>query len=90
MVRHLSNPKLPINIGHDLLFRKLDCAVINHIHASLKQVALQAYDTARGVFIKGVACTRIQVSNTRLMVLHISHSGQNDRHPPEQFNSRER
>jgi hypothetical protein len=26
--------KLPISIGgHDLLFRKLDCAVINHIHA---------------------------------------------------------
>jgi hypothetical protein len=46
--------KLPISIGgHDLLFRKLDCAVINHIHASLKQAALQAFDSARGVFIEG-------------------------------------
>jgi hypothetical protein len=33
--------------------RKLDCAVINHIHASLKNKHAQPLDTVRGVFIEG-------------------------------------
>lgn len=37
----------------DLLLRKLDCAVINHIHASSKQAGLPAFDSVRGVFIEG-------------------------------------
>lgn len=33
-----SGAKLPVNAsGHDLLLRKLDCAVVNHIHGSMKQ-----------------------------------------------------
>jgi hypothetical protein len=49
-----SGANLPANAGgSDLLLRKLDCAVINHIHASIKQAGLQAFDTVRGVFIEG-------------------------------------
>jgi hypothetical protein len=49
-----SGGKLPINTGgHDLLLRKLDYAVsvINHVHASLKQGAPQAFDTRCCAFI---------------------------------------
>jgi hypothetical protein len=49
-----SGAKLPVNAGgHDLLLRKLDCAVVNHIHGSMKQGGLQAFDTVRGVFLEG-------------------------------------
>jgi len=48
-----SGGKLPINtVGHDLLLRKLDYAVINHVHASLKQGASQAFDTLGSAFIE--------------------------------------
>jgi hypothetical protein len=49
-----SGAKLPINTdGHDLLLRKLDYAVINHVHASLKRGALEAFDTLCSAFIEG-------------------------------------
>jgi hypothetical protein len=49
-----SGAQLPANTGgQDLLLRKLDCAVINHIHASLKQAGLPAFDSVRGIFIEG-------------------------------------
>jgi len=49
-----SGTRMPKNGGGtDLLLRKLDCAVINHIHASLKKKHVQPLDTVRGVFIEG-------------------------------------
>lgn len=49
-----SGAKLPVNAGgQDLLLRKLDCAVVNHIHGSMKQEGLQAFDSVRGIFIEG-------------------------------------
>jgi hypothetical protein len=46
--------KLPINTGgYDLLLRKRDYAVFNHVHASLKQGAPQAFDTLGSAFIEG-------------------------------------
>src|SRR5262249_51402448 len=39
--------------GADLLFRKLDCAVINHLHAAQEVGKLPAFDTVKGVFIEG-------------------------------------
>lgn len=49
-----SGAQLPSNFGgQDLLLRKLDCAVINHIHASLRQAGLPTFDSVRGVFIEG-------------------------------------
>jgi hypothetical protein len=49
-----SGSQMPKNSGGpDLLLRKLDCAVINHIHASLKNKHAQPLDTVRGVFIEG-------------------------------------
>jgi hypothetical protein len=65
-----SGAKLPINSGgDDLLPRKLDYAVINHGHASLKQGALQAFDTLCSAFIEGTVRTKIQVSTARLVHL---------------------
>ena len=46
--------QVPTNSGgHDLLFRKLDCAVINHLHKVRATANLQPFDTVRGVFIEG-------------------------------------
>jgi hypothetical protein len=39
--------------GSDLLFRRLDCAVINHLHAIRERQKLQRFDTVKGVFIEG-------------------------------------
>lgn len=53
-VMSASGSMMPVNTGgHDLLLRKLDCAVINHIHVSRKAGGLQAFDSVRGVFIEG-------------------------------------
>ena len=53
-VMAVSGAQMPKNGGGpDLLLRKLDCAVINHIHASLKSKKIQPFDTVRGVFIEG-------------------------------------
>jgi len=49
-----SGSMMPVNAGgHDLLLRKLDCAVVNHIHVSMNEAGLQSFDTVRGVFIEG-------------------------------------
>ena len=49
-----SGSQIPKNSGGpDLLLRKLDCAVINHIHALLKRKHEPPFDTVRGVFIEG-------------------------------------
>ena len=46
--------QVPINtLGHDLLLRKLDCAVINHLHQVRESGSLPGFDTVRGVFIEG-------------------------------------
>ena len=47
--------QVPTNTGGpDLLLRRLDCAVINHIHRSImKSKHAQPFDTVRGVFIEG-------------------------------------
>ena len=46
--------ELPSNTGgHDLLLRRLDCAVINHLHKVREAEKLPPLDTVRGVFIEG-------------------------------------
>jgi hypothetical protein len=46
--------EVPINtLGQDLLLRKLDCAVINHLHQVRESGSLPGFDTVRGVFIEG-------------------------------------
>jgi len=39
--------------GEDLLLRRLDCAVLRHLHAIRKAGNQPAFDTVRGVFIEG-------------------------------------
>ncbi|MFP5226230.1 MAG: hypothetical protein ACLGXA_01275 [Acidobacteriota bacterium] len=47
---------LPSNAGGvDLLLRRLDCAVINHLHKVREVRQLQPFDSVRGVFIEGPA-----------------------------------
>jgi len=50
-----SSTKLPINKGatEDLLQRELDCAVIETLHASLKSLEQDEYESVRGVFWEG-------------------------------------
>lgn len=50
-----SNTKLPTNKGatEDLLQRELDCAVIETLHASLKSMSQDEFDSVRGVFWEG-------------------------------------
>jgi hypothetical protein len=49
-----ANVEVPSNSGgQDLRFRKLDCAVINHLHQVRAAANLQPFDTVRGVFIEG-------------------------------------
>lgn len=45
------NAKLPEN-GTDLLLRRLDCAVITHLHAILAQDRIRL-DSIRGIFVEG-------------------------------------
>lgn len=39
--------------NHDLLFRNLDCAVIQYLHAFQEEAKLQPYDTVKGMFKEG-------------------------------------
>lgn len=39
--------------GQDFLFRKLDCAVINHLHNIRVAAGLPSFDVVKGVFIEG-------------------------------------
>jgi hypothetical protein len=39
--------------GNDMLFRRLDCAVINHLHEVRQKESLPSFDTVKGVFIEG-------------------------------------
>jgi hypothetical protein len=39
--------------GEDLVYRRLDCAVINHLHAVRKRAGLPEFDTVRGPFVEG-------------------------------------
>jgi hypothetical protein len=49
-----ANVDVPTNSGgQDLRFRKLDCAVINHLHQVREAANLQPFDTVSGVFIEG-------------------------------------
>jgi hypothetical protein len=49
-----ANAKIPENSGgRDLLFRHLDCAVINHLHAVRRSARLAPFDTVKGPFIEG-------------------------------------
>jgi hypothetical protein len=52
---HSLGRQMPTNSGGDdlLLFRKLDCAVINNLHGILKERRRTPYDTVRGVFLEG-------------------------------------
>lgn len=43
---------MPVNT-HGNLVRNLDCAVINHLHESRKDAALDAFDSVRGMFDEG-------------------------------------
>lgn len=38
--------------GQDALFRKLDCAIINHLHKVRDAAELPAFDSVKGVFIE--------------------------------------
>lgn len=53
----LANIKLPTNSkgrsSTDLLLRRLDCAVIEHLHQSRKQDGYESFDSVRGVFYEG-------------------------------------
>jgi hypothetical protein len=46
---------VPVNSGktHDLLFRGLDCAVIEALHATFVEEQKPAFDSVRGVFWEG-------------------------------------
>lgn len=45
---------LPQNqFGDDLLLRRLDCAVINHLHTLMTEVDQPGFDSVRGVFMEG-------------------------------------
>jgi hypothetical protein len=44
---------VPKNEGGDNVFRRLDCAVINHLHAVRAGNGLPAFDSVKGVFIEG-------------------------------------
>jgi hypothetical protein len=49
-----ANVDVPANTGgKDLVFRKLDCAVISHFHEVRETGGLQSFDTVKGVFIEG-------------------------------------
>ena len=49
-----ANAQVPLNGGgQDSLFRRLDCAVINHLHSIRKDSKRQPFDSVRGVFIEG-------------------------------------
>ncbi len=49
-----SGAQMPENSGgDDLLLRKLDCAVINFLHAARRLAGKPAFDTVRGVFTEG-------------------------------------
>jgi hypothetical protein len=39
--------------GHDLLYRGLDCAVINHLHTVLERARHPAFDSVKGPFRAG-------------------------------------
>ena len=39
--------------GEDSLYRKLDCAVINHLHGIRRAGGLSSFDSVKGVFIEG-------------------------------------
>jgi len=43
----------PLRTGTDLIFRHLDCAVIENIHTYNSQQGKPGYDTIRGVFFEG-------------------------------------
>jgi hypothetical protein len=45
---------LPANErGEDLVFRRLDCAVINYMHAIRQRTGATPFDTVRGLFVEG-------------------------------------
>jgi hypothetical protein len=49
-----SDVKMPVNQGgSDLLQRRLDCAVINYMHAVNKRDKRRVFETVRGVFLEG-------------------------------------
>jgi hypothetical protein len=39
--------------GEDHLFRRLDCAVLNHLHGLYGRGGLPPFDTVKGIFIEG-------------------------------------
>ncbi len=44
----------PENVGgNDLLRRFLDCAVLEHLHATRRRSGAEPFDTVRGVFVEG-------------------------------------
>jgi hypothetical protein len=46
--------EMPKNVlGPDLLLRRLDCAVIKHLHDLLEKSGQRPFDTVRGVFREG-------------------------------------
>ena len=49
-----ASKELPVNErGDDLLFRRLDCAVINYLHAIRERTKDPPFDTVRGLFVEG-------------------------------------
>lgn len=54
-INNLTLPKnlRPIQSGEDLLIRKLDCAVIENLHALDNASGITPYDSVRGVFWEG-------------------------------------
>lgn len=54
-VTTVAEAPMPVNSGktHDLLFRELDCAVIETLHATFELEEKPAFDSVRGVFWEG-------------------------------------
>jgi hypothetical protein len=52
--------------GQDALFRKLDCAIINHLHKVRDAAELPAFDSVKGVFIEDDPINRKTISRFAL------------------------
>ncbi len=51
---HSAGAVLPSNSGGpDLLFRRLDCAVVQKLHSIRQELGMQRVDTVRGIFVEG-------------------------------------
>lgn len=53
LMRKAGEPMPKNEGGHDLMLRKLDCAVVNYLHASRNEEGKPSFQTVRGLFTEG-------------------------------------